>query len=121
MRGRLTIGLALLGALLAWSPAGQAARVVADSAGRQVEVPGRIARVFPAGPPAMVFLYVLAPETLLGWTREFRGDEAAYVAAPYRDLPVLGRITGRGGDANLEVVLAARPDLIFDFGSIAPT
>jgi iron complex transport system substrate-binding protein len=108
--------------LLLGSPGqSQAARLVTDSAGRQVEVPERIERVFPAGPPAMVFLYVLAPETLLGWTREFRGDEAAYVAEPYRDLPVLGRITGRGGDANLEVVLAAKPDLIFDFGSVAPT
>ncbi len=121
MRGRLTIGLALLGTVLASSPEAQAARLVTDSAGRQVEVPDRIARVFPAGPPAMVFLYVLAPKTLLGWTREFRGDEAAYVAAPWRDLPVLGRLTGRGGDANLEVILAAKPDLIFDFGSVAPT
>ena len=121
MRGRLTISLALLGALLAGSQEGQAARVVTDSAGRQLELPDRIERVFPAGPPAMVFLYVLAPETLLGWTREFRGDEAAYVAEPYRHLPVVGRVTGRGGDANLEVLLAARPDLIFDFGSVAPT
>jgi iron complex transport system substrate-binding protein len=120
MRGRLT-ALALLGTVLAWSPEGQAARVVTDSAGRHVEVPERIEQVFPAGPPATVFLYTLAAETLLGWTREFRGNEAAYVAEPYRDLPVLGRITGRGGDANLEVVLAAKPDLIFDFGSVAPT
>jgi iron complex transport system substrate-binding protein len=107
--------------LFSSGPECQAARVVTDSAGRQVAVPERIERVFPAGPPAMVLLYVLAPETLLGWTREFRGNEAAYVAAPYRHLPVLGRLTGRGGDANLEAVLAARPDLIFDFGSIAPT
>jgi iron complex transport system substrate-binding protein len=120
MRGSLTMGVALLVAIVASSPQGHAARVVTDSAGRQVAVPERIERVFPAGPPAMVLLYVLAPETLLGWTREFRGNEAAYVAAPYRDLPVLGRLTGRGGDANLEAVLAARPDLIFDFGSIAP-
>ena len=121
MRGRLILGLALLGAILALVPEAHAARVVTDSAGRHVEVPDRIERVFPAGPPAMVFLYVLAPETLLGWTREFRGEEAAYVAAPYRDLPVLGRLTGRGGDANLEVVLAARPHLILDFGAVAPT
>ncbi|MGH6913567.1 MAG: iron ABC transporter substrate-binding protein, partial [Geminicoccales bacterium] len=113
----------LLLVLLALALARPAAaeRLVTDSAGREVAVPDRIERVFPAGPPAMVFLYVLAPDTLLGWTREFRGNEAAYVAEPYRDLPVLGRITGRGGDANLEVVLAARPDLIFDFGSVAPT
>jgi iron complex transport system substrate-binding protein len=121
MHGRLALGLALLGAILIWSPESRAARTVTDSAGRRVEIPERIERVFPAGPPAMVLLYTLAPETLLGWTREFRGNEAAYVAMPYRNLPVLGRITGRGGDANLEVVLAAKPDLIFDFGSVAPT
>jgi iron complex transport system substrate-binding protein len=112
--------VAFILALLAADSA-QAARLVTDSAGRRVEVPDRIERVFPAGPPAMVFLYVLAPETLIGWTREFRGNEADYVAEPYRELPVLGRLTGRGGDANLESVLAARPDLIFDFGSVAPT
>jgi iron complex transport system substrate-binding protein len=118
---RSLISLIALASALVVAGDGRAARLVADSAGRQVEVPDRIERVFPAGPPAMVFLYVLAPETLLGWTREFRGNEAAFVAEPYRDLPVLGRLTGRGGDANLEVVLAARPDLIFDFGSVAPT
>jgi len=117
-------GLAfLLVGLLAVGPnaEGVAARMVTDSAGRRVEVPDRIERVFPAGPPAMVFLYVLAPQRLIGWTRGFRGDEADYVAAPYRDLPVLGRLAGRGGTANLEALLAARPDLVFDYGSLAPT
>jgi len=38
-----------------------------------------------------------------------------------RDLPELGRLTGRGDTANVEVVLKARPDLIFDFGSVSPT
>jgi len=117
-------GLAfLLVGLLAVGPnaEGVAARMVTDSAGRRVEVPDRIERVFPAGPPAMVFLYVLAPQRLIGWTRGFRGDEADYVAAPYRDLPVFGRLAGRGGTANLEALLAARPDLVFDYGSLAPT
>jgi len=117
-------GLAfLLVGLLAMGPnaEGVAARMVTDSAGRRVEVPDRIERVFPAGPPAMVFLYVLAPQRLIGWTRGFRGDEADYVAAPYRDLPVFGRLAGRGGTANLEALLAARPDLVFDYGSLAPT
>ena len=40
-------------------PQGHAARTVTDSAGRQVEVPDRIERVFAAGPPASVLLYVL--------------------------------------------------------------
>ena len=110
MRGRLTIGLALLGALLAWGPQGHAARAVTDSAGRQVEVPDRIERVFPAGPPAMVFLYVLAPETALGLDAGVsRRRGGLRRRAVYRDLPVLGAITGRGGDANLEVFLQPSP------------
>jgi iron complex transport system substrate-binding protein len=35
--------------------------------------------------------------------------------------PEIGRITGRGNTANLEVVLALKPDLILDVGSTAPT
>ena len=43
----------------------------------------------------------------------------AYLAPAYRDLPELGRLTGRGDTANLEVVLASKPDLILDFGRVA--
>ncbi|HMA14618.1 MAG TPA: ABC transporter substrate-binding protein, partial [Kiloniellaceae bacterium] len=32
-----------------------------------------------------------------------------------------GRLTGRGGEANLEVVLKLQPDLILDFGSVRDT
>jgi iron complex transport system substrate-binding protein len=35
--------------------------------------------------------------------------------------PELGRLTGRGNTANLESVLALKPDLILDVGSTAPT
>ena len=40
---------------------------VTDGAGRAVLVPSRVERVFPAGPPAAIFLYTLAPELLIGW------------------------------------------------------
>ena len=35
--------------------------------------------------------------------------------------PEVGRITGRGNTANLEVVLALKPDLILDVGSVSAT
>lgn len=43
------------------------ARTVTDSVGRRVEVPDYITRVFAAGPPAGIFLYVVAPEKMIGW------------------------------------------------------
>ena len=40
---------------------------VIDSAGRHVTIPTAIQRVMPAGPPAAILLYALAPEKLIGW------------------------------------------------------
>src|ERR1700730_3637653 len=97
------------------------ARTIADSAGRKVEVPDRIERVFAAGPPASILLYMLAPEKMTGWPDPPRAEERPYIAPQYRDLPALGRLTGRGGTANLEVVVREKPDLIFDFGSVRDT
>jgi iron complex transport system substrate-binding protein len=97
------------------------ARMVADSAGRKIEVPDRIERVFAAGPPASILLYMLAPEKMTGWPDPPRAEERPYIAPQYRDLPALGRLTGRGGTANLEVVVREKPDLILDFGSVRDT
>ncbi|ODM46448.1 ABC transporter substrate-binding protein [Ruegeria sp. PBVC088] len=98
-----------------------AARTITDSAGRVVEVPDDVTTVFAAGPPASVLVYVLKPEALAGWPRALRAEERDYIAEPYRDLPETGRLTGRGGEANLERVLEIKPDLIVDFGSVRDT
>ncbi len=98
-----------------------AAREVVDSAGRAVEIPDRVERVFAAGPPASILLYILAPEKMTGWPRAPHPYERPYIAEAYRDLPETGRLTGRGGTANLEVMLATDPDLILDFGSVRDT
>lgn len=96
-------------------------RSVVDSAGRSVEVPAQIERVYAAGPPASIITYMLAPHTLTGWPRAHHAYERPYIAAEYRDLPVTGRLTGRGSTANLELVIGLKPDLILDFGSIRDT
>jgi iron complex transport system substrate-binding protein len=110
----------ILGALISAAVAAEK-RTVVDSAGRRVEVPARIARVFVAGGPASVFVYTLAPEKLLGWNRPLTPEERAYIPSRYANLPTLGRLTGRGNTANVEVVLASRPDVIIDYGVINPT
>jgi len=99
----------------------QAARAFTDDAGRRIDVPAGIERVYAAGPPASILVFALAPEKLLGWTSAFRPEERPFVPAKYADLPTLGRLTGRGNTANVEVVLAAKPDLVVDYGSVRPT
>ena len=94
---------------------------VTDSAGRSVPVPARVERVFPAGPPAAILLYTLAPDLLLGWPRANRPEECVYMLPDVCTRPEVGRITGRGNTANLEAVLALKPDLIVDVGATNET
>jgi iron complex transport system substrate-binding protein len=77
--------------------------------------------VYAAGPPASVLVFAIAPHKLVGWTRALRPDEAQFLPERYARLPELGRLTGRGNTANMEVVLQARPDLIVDVGTTSPS
>ncbi|EGP09769.1 periplasmic binding protein [Bradyrhizobiaceae bacterium SG-6C] len=99
----------------------RAARTVTDSAGRTVELPDRIGRVFAAGAPASVVVYAMRPEALAGWPRALRAEERPYISPEQRDLPEVGLLTGRGDTANVETVLKMKPDLIVDYGSVRQT
>ncbi len=103
------------------SPAAGPSRAFVDSAGRRIDVPTKIERVFAAGPPASIILYTLAPEKLLGWNRSPLPQEQAYMPERYARLPELGRLTGRGNTANVELVLQVRPDVILDYGTLRAT
>jgi iron complex transport system substrate-binding protein len=97
------------------------AAVVTDATGRALAIPAEVKRVFPAGPPAAILLYTLAPDILLGWPRANRPEECAYMLSDVCAKAEVGRITGRGNTANLESVLALRPDLILDAGATSTT
>ncbi len=97
------------------------ARSITDSAGRKVEVPDRITRVLAAGPPASVLLAMLAPQDMIGWIRTPREAEKPYLPPSVRGLPEIGRLTGKGDTINLEKLVALKPDLIIDFGTISDT
>ena len=113
----------VLGGLAATLAAPRIARAatVRDGAGREIAIPVRVERVFPAGPPAAITLYTLAPDLLLGWPRANRPEECAYMMPDVCTRPEVGRITGRGNTANLESVIALKPDLILDVGSTSAT
>jgi iron complex transport system substrate-binding protein len=118
MRRRLfAIALALLANLPVAAGASET-RGFVDAAGRKVEVPVDIRRVMPAGPPASVLLYALAPDKMAGWVRPLSEEQKASIAAPWRDLPVIGRLTGKESDADAATVGKVRPDLILDIGTV---
>src|SRR5262249_58493415 len=110
------VGTAAL--LLEWLAVCAQARPVPDSANRKVEVPEKIERIFAAGPPASILVYVLAPERMTGWPDPPTAEERPFISEKYRDLPALGRLTCRGGSTNMEVVVKSKIDLIVDFCSV---
>ena len=89
-----------------------------DDGGRIVEIPDRVSRVLAAGPPAAVLIYVSAPDKLVGWVREPSAREKEFLLPAVQSLPTIGRLTGQGETANMEAVLAARPDIIIDVGTV---
>jgi iron complex transport system substrate-binding protein len=107
-------------AILLAAPRARAADVT-DAAGRAIAIPETVSRVFPAGRRAAILLYTLAPDLLLGWPRANRAEECAFLLPDICARPEIGRLTGRGNTANLESVLALKPDLIIEVGSSSPT
>jgi len=121
LRTASTFAVMLVFLLHAGASAQDPTRTVTDSAGRRVDIPARISRVLAAGPPASILLYTLAPQTMIGWVRAPTAAEKLYLSESVRELPEYGRLTGRGGTANLEIVLKFKPDLIIDSGSTGAT
>ena len=112
--------LAGLGAA-ALLPRYASAASIKDATGREISLPDKVTRVFPAGPPAAIMLYTIAPDLLLGWTRAPSPPEKEFLTPEAAAKPELGRMTGRGNTANLEAVIAHKPDLILDIGSASQT
>lgn len=91
-------------------------REITDMAGRKVTVPTaeNIESVFSAGPVAAIFLYMVAPDKLLGWNYELNDVEKSIILDKYQDLPNFGM-----GDAvNYEAVIAANPTIAINSGKI---
>jgi len=91
---------------------GQNMRTITDMAGRTVDVPETIDKVYSTGQPGVVILYTLAPERLLGWCLKVGAAEGAYLNPKYLSLPVLGLMQGGNNTANREEIIARRPDVI---------
>ena len=94
-------------------------REITDMAGRKVTVPAaeNIESVFSAGPVAAIFLYMVAPDKLLGWNYELNDVEKSIILDKYQDLSNFGM-----GDAvNYEAVIAANPTIAINSGKINDT
>ena len=70
----------------------------------------------PAGQPAAVLLYTLAPEKMIGWPHSPNPAAKSLLGPSFADLPELGPLV-RDGKVQSEQIKAAQPDVILDYGS----
>src|SRR5689334_3984451 len=103
--------------MLSWAGAAFGGAVV-DATGRRIDVPDHVARVLPAGPPAAILLAAVAPDLMLGWTSPVSDDARSLLSPGAAGLPLVPRLTGR--DDVTDKVVALKPDLILDYGTVAP-
>jgi len=92
------------------------ARSVIDATGRTLQLPDRVGRVMPAGQPAAVLLYTLAPEKMVGWLHAPSAAARALLDPDFGGLPELMPLV-RDGRVQSEQIKAARPVVILDYGS----
>lgn len=103
------------------SSAEKSERTFVDSAGREVAVPGEIARIAPSGPLAQMVLYTAAPDLLVGTANSFPEEAAGLFSKKYLDLPEFGQFYGKSASLNMEALSAAHPDVIIDIGEAKET
>jgi iron complex transport system substrate-binding protein len=112
--------LAQLIALVIGTISPAAARDFTDSLGRTVALPDQIAHVLPAGPPAAVAIYAVAPEKLVGWVKPLTDAQRPFIAETSRSRPVAGRLTGKEASIGAAEVKTLHPDVIIDVGDLDP-
>ena len=88
-------------------------KTIVDMAGREVEIPKNVERIYAADPGCMILVYTVDPGMLIGWSYKFNDTEAAYILPEYLDLPVLGM----GSQVNWEAVLSENPQVAILTGS----
>lgn len=93
-------------------------RVIVDDAGRRLEIPEKIDRVFTTGLISSIFLYTLAPDKMIGWNNDLSEGAYTYIPETYSSLPVLGRFAGSSFTGSIEEILKLKPDVLINVGDI---
>lgn len=112
MHGRVILVLMTL-----WSGCTGAAELI-DATGRSIQIPDRVNRIVPAGPPAAVLLDAIAPDLMVGWPSSVGKGARALLSKDAAKLPQIPRVTGREDVS--EQIKMLKPDLILDYGAVTP-
>jgi iron complex transport system substrate-binding protein len=91
------------------------ARTVTDDYGRSVILPEKVTRIYAASPPLTMSVIAFDPSLVVALNTPFSEAQKPYVGAA-AERPVSGGFFGQGNTPNLEILAAARPDVILMWG-----
>ncbi len=91
-----------------------ATKVIIDMAGREVEVPTVINKIYGGDFSASILIYMFDPDKLLGWNFELNETELEYVLPKYHDLPIIAPVK----NVNMENLIKLKPEVNIIFGNI---
>lgn len=113
---------ALLAAFYSLPSFARGQRLVEEALFGKLPAANHIQRVISSGPPSDLLMFALAPEKMVGFASiSLKKGHTGLFAQQWLDLPVYGRLAGRGSTLSLEQLLSYNPDLIIDTGNIDDT
>jgi iron complex transport system substrate-binding protein len=87
-----------------------------DDLGREVQLPAQIDRMAPSGHTAQQVLLTIAPEKLVGLSKELNDEQLKIFGEKFATYEVFGAVLGASDDLNREAIAAADPQVIIDTG-----
>ncbi|HWQ66465.1 MAG TPA: ABC transporter substrate-binding protein [Methanospirillum sp.] len=84
-------------------------KTITDMAGRTVTIPAHITGVLGTSPPTTMLVYMIAPDTLIGWN----SNNTGFLPAKYLNLPAVGGWFG-GKEGNIESFMSMHPNIILE-------
>lgn len=92
-------------------------QMVLDDSGRdEVEIPAEITRIAPSGATATMMLTPIASDLMVGIAASPSVDQEKYLPEELLYLPTFGQFYGSKSTLNMEALIEAEPQVIFDLG-----
>lgn len=110
----LALSLLLIGCGTTEEP--RATMGVVDDCPRGVVLYDDISRIAVTGPLSQMYVLPLAGDLLVGVSNAFSDDAMLYLPAYLLEKNEIGQLYGGKGEMDLESLLAAAPDVVFDIG-----
>ena len=89
---------------------------VKDDYGRTVEIPEDVTKIAASGATAQMILMTIAPDMLVGLTASPSTLQMPYFPEDMWYLPTFGQFYGSKSSLNVEALIDANPQVIFDLG-----